>query len=153
MWCCDQGAHIRERLTANRSDLTLQGGPNQHGTQKPRRTPRTDLSPPRLELQDRPTIIWSAELNMRPPKVIHASTFLCDYSTTPGGEMESCTFETRQYQAYRFRLPPTPSMRLVQFKLDQQARQRTVLNRHRRGQTVPVRSPIPFLSSIFQYSI
>ena len=28
----DQGAHIRERLTANRSDLTLQGGPNQHGT-------------------------------------------------------------------------------------------------------------------------
>ena len=31
----DQGAHIRERLTANRFDLTLQGGPNQHGTQKP----------------------------------------------------------------------------------------------------------------------
>ena len=28
----DQGAHIRERLTANRFDLTLQGGPNQHGT-------------------------------------------------------------------------------------------------------------------------
>ena len=23
MRCCDQGAHIRERLTANRSDLTL----------------------------------------------------------------------------------------------------------------------------------
>ena len=48
----DQGAHIRERLTANRSDLTLQGGPNQHGTQKPRRTPRTNLSPPCLELQE-----------------------------------------------------------------------------------------------------
>src|SRR6185312_12200769 len=48
----DQGAHIRERLTANRSDLTLQGGPNEHGTQKPRRTPRTNLSPPRLELQE-----------------------------------------------------------------------------------------------------
>ena len=31
----DQGAHIRERLTANRSDLTLQGGPNQHGTYMP----------------------------------------------------------------------------------------------------------------------
>ena len=30
--CSDQGAHIRERLTANRFDLTLQGGPNQHGT-------------------------------------------------------------------------------------------------------------------------
>jgi len=52
MWLGDQGAHVRERLTANRSDLTLQGGPNQHGTQKPRRTPRTNLSPPRLELQE-----------------------------------------------------------------------------------------------------
>ena len=78
----DQGAHIRERLAANRSDLTLQGGPNQHGTQKPHRTTRTNLFPPRLELQDRPTIIWSAELNVRPPKVIHASPFLRDYSTT-----------------------------------------------------------------------
>ena len=48
----DQSAHIRERLTANRFDLTLQGGPNQHGTQKPRQTPRTNLSPPRLELQE-----------------------------------------------------------------------------------------------------
>ena len=53
----DQGAHVRERLTANRFDLTLQGGSNQHGTQKPRRTTRTYPSPPRLELQDRPTII------------------------------------------------------------------------------------------------
>ena len=52
MRCCDQGAHILERLTANRSDLTLQGGSNQHGTQKPRRTPRTNLSTPRLELQE-----------------------------------------------------------------------------------------------------
>ena len=48
---CDQGAHIRERLTANRSDLTLQGGPNQHGTRKPRRTTCTNPSPPHLELQ------------------------------------------------------------------------------------------------------
>ena len=48
----DQGAYIRERQTANQSDLTLQGGPNQHGTQKPRQTTRTNLSPPRLELQE-----------------------------------------------------------------------------------------------------
>jgi len=48
----DQGAHIRERLTANRSDLTLQDGPNEHGTQKSRRTPRTNLCSPRLELQE-----------------------------------------------------------------------------------------------------
>ena len=78
----DQGAHARERLTANRFDLTLQGGPNQHGTQKPCRNPRTDLSPPRLELQDRPTIIWSAELDVRPPKVnicIPTSPRLLDY--------------------------------------------------------------------------
>ena len=52
MRCCDQGAHIRERLTANRFDLILQGGPNQHGMQKPRRTPRANPSPPRLELQE-----------------------------------------------------------------------------------------------------
>src|SRR6185436_18845892 len=58
------------RRTADRSDLTLQGGPNQHGTYLPRRTIQTNHSPLRLELQDRPTIIWSAELNMRPPKVI-----------------------------------------------------------------------------------
>ena len=50
----DQGSHIRERLTANRFDLTLQGGPNQHGTRMPRRTTRTNPSPPRLELQNRP---------------------------------------------------------------------------------------------------
>ena len=53
----DQGAHIRERLTANRFDLTLQGGPNQHGTHLPRRTIRANHSPPRLELQDRPTSV------------------------------------------------------------------------------------------------
>ena len=53
----DQGAHIRERLTANRFDLTLQGGPNQHGTHLPRRTIRAKHSPPHLELQDRPTSV------------------------------------------------------------------------------------------------
>ena len=46
----DQGAHIRERLTANRSDLTLQGGPNQHGTYLPRWTTHANHYPPRLEL-------------------------------------------------------------------------------------------------------
>ena len=48
----DQGAHIRERLTANRFDLTLQGGPNQHGTYFPRRTIHANHSPPCLELQE-----------------------------------------------------------------------------------------------------
>ena len=44
MRCCDQGAHNRERLAANRSDLTLQGGPNQHGTYMPRRAIHTNPS-------------------------------------------------------------------------------------------------------------
>ena len=57
MRCCDQGAHIQERLTANRSDLTLQGGPNQHDTHLPRRTIHANHSPPRLELQNHPTCI------------------------------------------------------------------------------------------------
>ena len=57
MRCCDKGAHMQERLTANRSDLTLQGGHNQHGTQKPCRTTRTYPSPPRLELQNHPIFI------------------------------------------------------------------------------------------------
>ena len=40
------------RLTANRFDLTLQGGPNQHGTYLPRRTIHANHFPPRLELQE-----------------------------------------------------------------------------------------------------
>ena len=53
----DQGAHIRERLMANQSDLTLQSEPNQHGMRMPRQTTRTNHSPPRLELQDCPTSV------------------------------------------------------------------------------------------------
>ena len=48
----DQGAHIRERLTANRFDLTLQGEPNQHGTYLSRRTIHANHSPPRPKLQE-----------------------------------------------------------------------------------------------------
>jgi len=48
----DQGAHLQERLTANRFDLTLQGGPNQHGTHMSRWTIRTNHSHPHLELQE-----------------------------------------------------------------------------------------------------
>ena len=53
----DQGAHLQERLTANRFDLTLQGGSNPHGTHLSRRTIRANYSSPRLELQNRPTYI------------------------------------------------------------------------------------------------
>ena len=40
------------RRTADRSVLTLQGRPNQHGTYLPRRTIHANHSPPRLELQE-----------------------------------------------------------------------------------------------------
>ena len=54
MRCCDQGAHNRERLTANRSDLTLQGRPNQHGTYLPHRTIQTNHSPKLCATHPRP---------------------------------------------------------------------------------------------------
>ena len=61
MRCCDQGAHNRERLTANRSDLTLQGGPNQHvhvfalsdNTNQPFPSPPRTTEPPHLHIVSR----------------------------------------------------------------------------------------------------
>jgi len=82
---------------ANQFDLTLQGRPNQHDTYWPRWTIRANHSPPCLELQDRPTIIWLAEPYERPPKVTYASPILRGDFTTPEGELKSCTFEARQY--------------------------------------------------------
>ena len=78
--------------------------------------------------------IWSAELNVRPSKVnicIPNSPRLLDSPQELGAG--SCTFEAKQYSAYRFRLPPTPGMRLVQFNPRSALPQRTVLNRHGRG--------------------
>ena len=121
----DQGGHILERLTANRSDLTLQGGPNQHGTYLPRRTIQTNHSPPRLELQElaQRHMVSRAQRETTKSKHMHPH-----FSATTQLPQElgagSCTFEARQYSAYRFRLPPTPGMRLVQIKHDQQGRQR-----------------------------
>ena len=121
----DQGAHIRERLTANRSDLTLQGGPNQHGTQKPRRTPRTNISPPRLKLQEpaQRHMVSRAQRETTKSKHMHPNSPRLLDSPQELGE-GSCTFEAKQYSAYRFRLPPTPGMRLVQFNPGQHSRQR-----------------------------
>ena len=119
MRCCDQGAHIRERLTANRSALTLQGEPNQHGTRMPRRTTRTNHSPSRLELQEpaQRHMVNRAQCEITKIKHMHPQF---SATTRPPQELGagSCTFEARQYSAYRFRLPPTPGMRLVQFKHD-----------------------------------
>ena len=134
MRCRDQGAHIRERLTANRSILTLQGGPNQHGAQKPRRTPRTNLSPPRLKLQEpaQRHMVSRAQRETIKSKHMHPnSPRLLDSPQELGAG--SCTFEAKQYSAYRFRLPPTSGMRLVQFNPRSALPQRPVLNRHGRG--------------------
>ena len=98
---------------------------NQHGTQKPCRTPRTDLFPPRLELQElaQRHMVSRAQCETTKSKHIHPnSPRLLDSPQELGAG--SCTFETRHYSAYRFRLPPTPGMRLVQFKHDQQGQQR-----------------------------
>ena len=78
----DQGAHIRERLTANRSDLTLQSGPNQHGTYLPVGLYMPTIPLPISNYRNQPNDIWSAELNVRPPKVnicIPISPRLLDY--------------------------------------------------------------------------
>ena len=80
----------------NRSDLTLQGGPNQHGTQKPRRTPRTDLSPPRLELQEpaQRHMVIQAQHEITKSKHMHPH-----FSATTRLPQElgagSCTFEAK----------------------------------------------------------
>ena len=103
----------------------MQGGPNQHGAQKPRRTPRTNLSLPRLELQEpaQRHMVSRAQRETSKSKHMHPiSPRLLDSPQELGAS--SCTFEASQYSAYRFRLPPTPGMRLVQFKHDQQGQQR-----------------------------
>ena len=96
MRCCDQGAHIRERLTANRFDLTLQGGPNQHGTRMPRQTTRTNHSPPSLELQEpaQRHMVSRAQRETTKSKHMH---FQFSATTRPPQELGagSCTFESR----------------------------------------------------------
>ena len=58
----------------------------------------------------------------------------------------SYTFEAKQYLAYRFRLPPTTGMQLVQFKHDQQGQQQygpqSTQTRLRHQEPCPVAIPI-----------
>ena len=98
IWYCDQGVHIRERLMANQSDLTLQGGPNQHGTHMSRRTTRTNHSPPRLELQQpaQRHIVSRAQCETTKSKHMHPQFSATTRLALRGGK-ESCTFEVRQY--------------------------------------------------------
>src|SRR6185436_5238325 len=136
------------RDTANRSDLTLQGGPNQHGTYLPRRTIHTNHSPPRLELQEpaQRHMVSRAQRETTKSKHMHPnSPRLLDSPQELGAG--SCTFEAKQYSAYRFRLPPTPGMRLVQFnpRSAQPTTERSLIDTD--GATPsPIRSPIPLPS-------
>ena len=117
------------RDTANRSDLTLQGGPNQHGTQNPRRTPRTNIFPPPLELQEpaQRHMVSRAQRETTKSKHMHPnSPRLLDSPQELSAS--SCTFEAKQFLTYRFRLPPTPGMQLVQFNPRSALPQRPVLN-------------------------
>ena len=79
----DQGAHIREQLTANRFHLTLQGGPNQHGMYLPRRTIHANHSPPRLELQEPAQRHMVSQAQRETTKINICIPILRDYSTSP----------------------------------------------------------------------
>ena len=151
MRCYDHGAHIRERLTANRSDLTLQGGPNQHGTQKLCWTPRTNISPPRLELQESAQRHMVSRAQRETIKSKHASPFLRDYSTTPG---VGCGFlyfwseavlglpvSTNSYSRHAISTVQSP------ISTDDNG---TILNQDRWGYTFPhpVSQPIPSILNI-----
>ena len=72
----DQGAHIRERLTANRSDLTLQGGPNQHGTYLPRRTIHANHFPSPIQTTEPPHlhIVSRAQRETTKSKLMHPNS-------------------------------------------------------------------------------
>ena len=82
MRCWDQGAHIRERLTANRSDLTLQGGPNQtrHAKAPSDPTHQPFPSPPRTTEPPHLLIVSRAQRETTKSKYMHPiSPRLLDY--------------------------------------------------------------------------
>src|SRR6185436_17107680 len=100
----------------------------------PRRTVRANHSPPRLELQEPAQLhmVSRAQRETTKSKHMHPnSPRLLDSPQELG--VGSCTFEAKKYAAYRFRLPPTPGMRLVQFNPRSALPHPPVLNRHRRG--------------------
>ena len=81
----------------------------------PRRTIGANHSPPRLKLQEpaQRHMVSRALRETTKSKHMHPH-----FSATTQLPQElgagSCTFEAKQYLAYRFRLPPTPGLRLVQ---------------------------------------
>ena len=103
--------------------------------------------PPRLELQKPAQRHMVSRAQRETTKSKH---MLPQFSATTRLPQElgagSCTFEAKQYSAYRFRLPPTPGMQLVQFnpRSAQPTTERSLINTD--GATPsPIGSPIPYL--------
>ena len=145
------------RDTANRSDLTLQGGPNKHGTQKPRRTPRTNLSPPRIELQEpaQRHMVSRAQRETTKSKHMHpqfsATTRLapgvgCGFLYFRSKAVLGLPVSTTSYSRHAASTIQSPIST---------ADNGTVLNRHRWGYTFPhpVSHPIPSILNNNSYTV
>ena len=139
MRCCDQGAPIRERLTANRSVIILQGEPNQHGTCMPRRTTHTKHSPPRLELQEpaQRHMVSQAQRETTKSKHVH-SQFSATTRLTPGVRCRFMYFRSKAVLGLQVSTTSYSqhAVSTVQSPIST-ADNGTVLNRHRWGYTFP----------------
>ena len=134
------------RVTANRFDLTLQGGPNQHDTCTPKRT-HGNCS----RVHYRQFELWSHSPEGQPPtrhrKQLGRQWFQVLFPALIPHQEKIAQFRFRSATSqavYWFRLPPTPSMRLVQFNL-RSALPTTVRSLIDTDElTIPARSPITF---------
>ena len=135
---------------ANRFDLTLQGGP--HGTRMPRRTTRTNHSPPRLELQElaQRYMVSRAQRETTKSKHMHPQ-FSATTRLAPGVGCGFLFFRSKAVLG----LPVSTisysrhAASTIQSPIST-ADNGTVLNRHRWGYTFPhlVSHPIPSILNI-----
>ena len=136
----DQGPHNRETRRIDsiqpcKVDLTNTARKSYVGPHAP------TFPLPASNYRNQPNDIWSAELNVRPPKVnicIPNSPRLLDSPQELGAG--SCTFEAKQYSAYRFRLRPTPHGSA------QPTTERSLIDTDGATPSL-IRSPIPYLPS------
>ena len=98
---------------------------------------------PASNYRNQPNDIWSAELNVRPPKVNICISILRDYSTSPKEWVEVLYFRSKAVLG----LPVSTTsysrhaVSIVQ-SLISTADNGTILNQHRRSYTFPVRPSI-----------
>ena len=105
---------------------------------------------PASNYRNQPNDIWSAELNVRPPKVNNASLFLRDYSTTPG---VGCGFMYFRSKAVLDLPVSTTSYSRngvsTNSNMIRRANNGTVLNRHRRDKDT--QEPCPAAIPIYHH--